>query len=42
MNDEKKIVKKDINKLFLLRVLYLIRKNFPTSNMFYILMFLFK
>ena len=42
MNNEKKNAKKNINKLFLLRVLYLIRKNFPTSNMFYILMFLFK
>lgn len=42
MNNEARNAKKNSNKLFLLRVSYLIRKNFPTSNVFYILMFLFK
>ena len=42
MNNEEKSWKKNINNLFLLRTFYLIRQNFPTSNMFYILMFLFK
>ena len=42
MNNEEKSGKKNINKLFLLRVFYLIRKNFPKSFMFYVLMFLLK
>ena len=42
MSNEEKNENKNSNKLFLLRVSYLVRKNFPSSNFFYILMFLLK
>ena len=42
MNNEEKIeIRKDSNG-YLLKSLYLIKKNFPTSNVFYIIMYFFK
>ena len=42
MNNEGKIeIRKDSN-VYLLRTFYLIKKNYPTSNIFYTIMYSFK